>query len=79
MSEWQPPRREPKKTKAELREMLAKAVRNTAEAAAEGQERSRPRADQLLTMAMVLEMGARALPNALMDRAQSWSAVQLDR
>jgi len=49
MSEWQPPRREPKKTKAEktkaeLREMLAKAVRNTAqlraEAAAEDQERS---------------------------------------
>jgi hypothetical protein len=36
MSEWQPPRREPKKTKAEktkaeLREMLAKAVRNTAQ------------------------------------------------
>jgi len=31
MSEWQLPRREPKKTKAELREMLAEAVRNTAE------------------------------------------------
>ena len=31
MSEWQPPRREPNKTKAELREMLAKAVRNTAQ------------------------------------------------
>jgi hypothetical protein len=30
MAEWQPPRREPNKTKAELREMLAKAVRNTA-------------------------------------------------
>jgi hypothetical protein len=30
MSEWQPARREPKKTKAELREMLAEAVRNTA-------------------------------------------------
>jgi hypothetical protein len=30
MPEWQPPRREPNKTKAELREMLAKAVRNTA-------------------------------------------------
>jgi hypothetical protein len=33
LSEWQPPRREPKKTKAELREMLAKAVRNTAQPA----------------------------------------------
>ena len=36
MSEWQPPRREPKKTKAEktkaeLREMLTEAVRNTAQ------------------------------------------------
>jgi hypothetical protein len=30
MTQWQPPRREPKKTKAELREMLAEAVRNTA-------------------------------------------------
>jgi hypothetical protein len=30
MPEWPPPRREPNKTKAELREMLAKAVRNTA-------------------------------------------------
>jgi hypothetical protein len=39
MTQWQPPRREPKKTKAELREMLAEAVRNSApraEAAAEG-------------------------------------------
>jgi hypothetical protein len=26
---WKPKRREPEKTKAELREMLAKAVRNT--------------------------------------------------
>ncbi|HLG82393.1 MAG TPA: hypothetical protein VKY22_15365 [Bradyrhizobium sp.] len=31
MNQWQPPRREPNKTKAELREMLAKAVRNTAQ------------------------------------------------
>jgi hypothetical protein len=29
MTEWQPPKREPKQTKAELREMLAEAVRNT--------------------------------------------------
>jgi hypothetical protein len=29
MSSWKPKRREPEKTKAELREMLAKAVRNT--------------------------------------------------
>jgi hypothetical protein len=29
MAEWKPPRREPPKTKAELREMLTKAVRNT--------------------------------------------------
>jgi hypothetical protein len=29
MSQWQPPKREPAKTKAELREMLAEAVRNT--------------------------------------------------
>ena len=29
MTVWQPPKREPKKTKAELREMLAEAVRNT--------------------------------------------------
>jgi hypothetical protein len=29
MTQWQPPRREPAKTKAELREMLAEAVRNT--------------------------------------------------
>lgn len=29
MAEWNPPRREPPKTKAELREMLTKAVRNT--------------------------------------------------
>ena len=28
---WKPKRREPEKTKAELREMLAKAVRNTAQ------------------------------------------------
>jgi hypothetical protein len=31
MSSWKPKRREPEKTKAELREMLAKAVRNTAQ------------------------------------------------
>jgi hypothetical protein len=31
MTQWQPPRREPAKTKAELREMLAEAVRNTAQ------------------------------------------------
>jgi hypothetical protein len=29
MATWQPPKREPAKTKAELREMLAAAVRNT--------------------------------------------------
>ena len=29
MAQWQPPKREPAKTKAELREMLAEAVRNT--------------------------------------------------
>jgi hypothetical protein len=29
MTQWQPPKREPKRTKAELREMLAEAVRNT--------------------------------------------------
>jgi hypothetical protein len=29
MSQWQPPKREPAKTKAELREMLTEAVRNT--------------------------------------------------
>jgi hypothetical protein len=29
MTPWQPPKREPKKTKAELYEMLAEAVRNT--------------------------------------------------
>jgi len=29
MTQWQPPKREPAKTKAELREMLAEAVRNS--------------------------------------------------
>jgi len=29
MTQWQPPKREPARTKAELREMLAEAVRNT--------------------------------------------------
>ena len=29
MAIWQPPKREPAKTKVELREMLAEAVRNT--------------------------------------------------
>ena len=29
MTKWQPPKREPKKTRAELYEMLAEAVRNT--------------------------------------------------
>jgi hypothetical protein len=29
MTQWQPPKREPKRTKAELYEMLAEAVRNT--------------------------------------------------
>jgi hypothetical protein len=29
MAQWHPPKREPAKTKAELREMLAEAVRNT--------------------------------------------------
>jgi hypothetical protein len=29
MTQWQPLKREPAKTKAELREMLAEAVRNT--------------------------------------------------
>jgi hypothetical protein len=31
MAQWQSPKREPPKTKAEMREMLAEAVRNTAE------------------------------------------------
>jgi len=31
MAQWQPPKREPAKTKAELREMLTQAVRNTAQ------------------------------------------------
>jgi hypothetical protein len=29
MTQWQPPKRDPPKTKAELREMLTEAVRNT--------------------------------------------------
>jgi hypothetical protein len=29
MTQWQPPKREPAKSKAELRDMLAEAVRNT--------------------------------------------------
>ena len=29
MTQWQPPKREPPKTKAELREMLTEAVRNS--------------------------------------------------
>jgi hypothetical protein len=29
MAQWQPPKREPPKTKAEMREMLTEAVRNT--------------------------------------------------
>jgi hypothetical protein len=29
MTQWQPPKREPAKTKAEVRETLADAVRNT--------------------------------------------------
>jgi hypothetical protein len=29
MNQWHPPKREPAKTKAELREMLAEAIRNT--------------------------------------------------
>jgi len=29
MTSWKPPQREPAKTKAELREMLTQAVRNT--------------------------------------------------
>jgi len=29
MTQWQPPKREPPKTKSELREMLTEAVRNT--------------------------------------------------
>jgi len=31
IAQWQPSKREPAKTKAELREMLAQAVRNTAQ------------------------------------------------
>ncbi len=44
MTQWQPPKREPAKTKAELREMLAEAVRNTEaenKRLQTGQERSR--------------------------------------
>ena len=29
MAQWQPPKREPAKTRAELREMLAEAARNS--------------------------------------------------
>jgi predicted Zn-dependent peptidase len=29
MTQWQPPKREPPKTKAELRDMLAEALRNS--------------------------------------------------
>jgi hypothetical protein len=31
MTQWQPPKRQTPKTKAELREMLTEAVRNTAQ------------------------------------------------
>jgi hypothetical protein len=41
MTQWKPTPREPAKTKAELREMLAEAVRNTAQP--EPKRRRRPR------------------------------------
>ena len=45
MTQWQPPKREPAKTKAELREMLAEAVRNTqAENKRQQQQAKRDRA-----------------------------------
>ena len=39
MNTWQPPKREPPKTKAELREMLTEAVRNT-----QSESKRRPKA-----------------------------------
>jgi hypothetical protein len=39
MTQWQPPKREPPKTKAELREMLTEAVRNT-----QAESKRRPKA-----------------------------------
>jgi tartrate dehydratase alpha subunit/fumarate hydratase class I-like protein len=46
MTHWQPPKREPPETKAELREMLTKAVRNTQ---SEAKRRPRKAADNLNT------------------------------
>ena len=43
MTQWQPPKREPAKTKAELREMLAEAVRNTQ---AENKHLQRPKRER---------------------------------
>jgi hypothetical protein len=43
MTQWQPPKREPAKTKAELREILAEAVRNTQ---AENKRRQQPKRDR---------------------------------
>jgi hypothetical protein len=40
MNQWQPPKREPPKTKAELREMLTEAVRN-AQAENKGLQRAK--------------------------------------
>jgi hypothetical protein len=39
LTQWQPPKREPPKTKAELREMLTEAVRNT-----QAESKRRPKA-----------------------------------
>jgi hypothetical protein len=46
MNQWQPPKREPAKTKAELREMLSEAVRNTAQPEPKRQRPSKTSKDQ---------------------------------
>jgi hypothetical protein len=43
MTQWHPPKREPPKTKAELREMLTEAVRNTQP---EPERKRSPKADK---------------------------------
>jgi hypothetical protein len=48
MTQWQSPKREPAKTKAELREMLAEAIRNTRpELLAEAIRNTRPEPELL--------------------------------
>jgi hypothetical protein len=41
ITQWQPPKREPPKTKAELREMLTEAVRNS-----QAENKRRPKAEK---------------------------------